>query len=119
MDFLTRDQILNAKDGAIETVAVPEWGGHIRVRSLSGAERDAFEASITERHGKRVDVNLDNFRARLVALCAVDDAGAALFYPSDVVLLGEKSAAALQRVFNVCQRLNGLTNEDVEELVKN
>jgi hypothetical protein len=35
------------------------------------------------------------------------------------LLLGEKSAAALQRVFEVGQRLSGLSDDDVEELAKN
>jgi hypothetical protein len=36
-----------------------------------------------------------------------------------VALLGEKSAAALQRVFEVGQRLSGLSDGDVEELAGN
>lgn len=119
MAVLTRDEILTANDKRSERVDVPEWGGEVIVRSLSGTERDAFEASITERRGRRVDVNLENLRARLVALCVVDEAGQTLFYPSDVALLGEKSASALQRVFNTAQRINGFSDQDVEELTKN
>lgn len=33
--------------------------------------------------------------------------------------LGRKSAAALDRVFAAGQRLNGLTNQDVDELAGN
>jgi len=117
--LLSRDQILTAADGQSERVMVPEWGGEVIVRALTGAERDAFEAALTERRGRRVEVRLENVRARLVAMCAIDEQGGALFYPSDVELLGQKSAAALQRVFEVCQRLSGLTDQDVEELAKN
>lgn len=117
--LLSRDHILNAADGQSERVMVPEWGGEVIVRALTGAERDAFEAALTERRGRRVEMRLENVRARLVAMCAIDEQGDALFYPSDVELLGQKSAAALQRVFEVCQRLSGLTDQDVEELAKN
>ncbi len=120
MAVLTRDQIMQADDLRTETVAVPEWGGEVIVKALTGRERDRFEASIAgERQGKRVKLDLENIRARFVAACVVDEAGQPLFYPSDVALLGEKSAAALQRVFEVGQRLSGLSDDDVEELAGN
>lgn len=120
MAILTRDQIMAADDLQTESVAVPEWGGEVIVKGLTGRERDAFEAALVAgRQGKRARLNLDNIRARFVAACVVDERGQALFYPSDVELLGEKSAAALQRVFEVGQRLSGLSDEDVEELAGN
>lgn len=120
MAVLTRDQIMAAEDLTTEIVPVPEWGGEVIVKALTGRERDAFEASIAgERSGRRVKMDLENVRARFVATCVVDEKGQPLFYPSDVALLGEKSAAALQRVFEAGQRLSGLTNDDVEELAKN
>jgi len=120
MAVLTRDQIMAAEDMQTEIVPVPEWGGEVIVKALTGRERDAFEASIAgERSGKRVKLDLENLRARFVAACVVDEKGQPLFYPSDVKLLGEKSAAALQRVFAVGQRLSGLSDDDVEELAKN
>jgi hypothetical protein len=117
--FLTRDEILAAQDIATEVVEVPEWGGAVRVRGLSGLERDELEASIVSRRGKHVDVNLINMRAKLVAKSMVDESGALLFSEEDVRALGKKSAGALQRVFEVAQRLAGLSDEDVEELTKN
>jgi len=40
--LLTRDEILKAEDIQYETVPVPEWapGGTVRVKTLSGEERD-------------------------------------------------------------------------------
>ena len=38
---------------------------------------------------------------------------------ADMEALGEKSAAALQRVFDVARRLSGMSESDVEELTKN
>lgn len=114
---LTRDQILEADDLERQEVEVPEWGGSVWVRSMTGLERDKFETTLT--NGKDKGVNLQNIRARLVGLCSVDDGGARLFTDDDVKLLGKKSAKALDRVFDVAQRLNGLRNEDVEELAEN
>lgn len=119
MALLTRDQILNALDMESQVVAVPEWGGDVMVKGLTGAERDAFERRIVEMRGKKTQVNLTNIRAKLVALCAVDKDGKRIFTDADVVALGGKSAAALDRVFTVAQKLSGLTTEDVDELEKN
>ena len=117
--LLTREAILQADDLPRELVEVPEWGGALYVRALTGAERDAFEQSIVETRGKNTRMNLRNIRARLVALTVVDEDGNRLFSDDDVEALGRKSAAALNRVFEVAQRLSGLRPEDVEELAGN
>lgn len=41
-----------------------------------------------------------------------------MFSDHEAEVLGEKSAAALDLLFTVAQRLNALTNADVEELGK-
>lgn len=126
MPILTKQQILDADDLQVETVEVPEWGGEVFVRGLSGTERDAWEQSIIDmkqaaarRNGAGLDYDFANFRAKLVARCIVDEDGQRLFGESEIGLLGRKSAAALDRVFTVAQRLSGLSSQDVEELTKN
>jgi hypothetical protein len=113
---MDRDAILKADDLVSEVVDVPEWGGKVRVRSLTGQERDAYEQSITRRRGTSIELNLVNARAKLIALTVVDDAGARVFADDDVVELGKKNATALNRVFEVAQRLSGLTEDDVKDL---
>lgn len=119
MPYLTREQILQADDLLLEDVEVPEWDGTVRVRGLTGAERDAFESEIVQLKGKKASLNTQNFRAKLVARSVVDEDGQRLFSDRDAQVLGQKSAAALQRVFEVAQRLSGLSETDVEELVAN
>ena len=119
MPLLTRDMILSANDRLTEVVDVPEWGGRVRVRSLTGAERDRLEQSAVETRGKSRELNMKNLRAKLVALSVIDAKGTRVFQDHDVALLGEKSAAALQRVWDVASRLSGLTEQDAEELAKN
>jgi hypothetical protein len=119
MPYLTREQILEVKDLQFEDVEVPEWGGTLRVRGLTGIERDRFEETILDQRGKNVKVKMTNLRARLVVLSVVDEQDQALFTQNDIGVLGRKSAAALQRVFNVAQRLSGFSDEDLEELAKN
>ena len=118
-NVLTRDQILSADDLKTETVSVPEWGGHVKVRTMTGAERDAYEARSLVKRGESRELNLVNMRARLAADTIVDNEGKRLFTESDVGALGGKSAAALDRVFGVAMKLNGMSKEDVDELAKN
>lgn len=117
--LLSREQIIGSDDRKTQDVAVPEWGGTVRVRALSGRERDAYEAGIVTLAGdgsKRV--SLENIRARLVSLSVVDDAGNRIFTDEDIVALGGKSASALERVFDVARKLSGLGEDDVEELAE-
>ena len=119
MTLLTKDQILGADDRDSVEVEVPEWGGAVRIAAMTAAERDAFEASMIDGKGKSDAKRLQNFRARFVASCIVDDDGNRLFSDKDIVALGKKSSAPISRLFDDCRKLNGMTDEDVEELEKN
>ena len=116
---LNKQAILEVNDIEIEQVDVPEWGGHVFVKGMTGLERDTFEASIVQQRGKDARVNLVNIRAKLAAATICDAEGIRLFNDKDVKALGKKSANALQRVFDVAQRLSGITEDDVDELADN
>jgi hypothetical protein len=117
---LTREQMLGAIDVQIESVFVPEWGGTVYVRSLQGKGRDQFEGSrVRIKADGKVELVHDNTRARLLALTVCTEAGALLFSEEDVAALGEKNAAALDRIFDVAQRLSSLRPQDLEQKVKN
>jgi len=113
---LTRENILQVKDITTELVEVPEWGGSVYVRGMTGTERDTFEASIVKLKGKGQSVDMSNIRAKLAAKSICDESGNLLFTDADIKELGKKSAGALQRVFEVAQRLSGIGDEDVAEL---
>lgn len=113
---LTRDAILGATDIETRSVEVPEWGGYVLVRGLTGRERDSFEQSLIETKGRNQKANLTNLRGKLVQLSVVNDAGAKVFSREDVDALSKKSTKALQRIVDVAQELSGLSEDDVEEL---
>lgn len=120
MDWLTKDQILAADDIQEEIVPVPEWGGKVLVRGLSGAQRDDYEASLQKGKGPNKEVNLRNARAKLVVLSVVHPTTRErIFSEHDVAALGTKSASALQRVFDAAARLSGLSKSDLDELTEN
>jgi hypothetical protein len=110
--FLNRDLILTQTDLPHRDLLVPEWGGTVRVRTMSGAQRDRFEAD----HLREPNSNL---RARLAAATICDERGEPIFTPADAEALGRTSAAALDRVFAAALELNKLRKEDVDALEGN
>ena len=100
-EYLSREQILAVQDCKIEEVDVPEWGGQVIVRTLTGEERDQYESSMFEVVGdganREVIPKMENLRATLAALSIVDEDSKRMFDVSEVHLLGQKSASALDR----------------------
>lgn len=112
---LSRASILAATDLEFRQVDVPEWGGSVWVRGLTGRERDRFELLMLPlAEGKTSDLS---FRAEVAAMGCVDWDGdsapttmpSPLFQPADVKQLGQKSAAALSRLVASILELSGLT----------
>ena len=123
MTNLTKDAILAAQDLKTESVKVPEWGGEVSVRTMTGTERDEVEAEtfLASGDAKSGDAKsrYRNLRARVLVRVLVNEKGERLFGDSDIEALGRKSTAAIDRLFAVAQRLNALTEQDVEALLKN
>ena len=117
-----RDLILAANDLPVsEPIPCPEWGADcvLHVRTLTGEERDAFEESCLQKQGKKRELTMRNIRAKLLCKAVCDESGKPVFRPGDEAALGKKSAKVLDRLFTAAQKMNGLTDEDVEDLAKN
>lgn len=123
--YLGRDAILKAAALRTEEVRVPEWADPesgadtVLVRELRGRERDEWEASLATLRGKQMVPDVANMRAKLAARVIVGADLEPVFTQTDVAALGELSAAALDRVFEVASRLSGLNPQDLEEMAKN
>lgn len=110
---ISRDEILALIELPWEKVDLP-GGKAVIVQGMTGTERDAFEASLVKRDGRR---NLGNVRARLAIKCIVDKPGGQrLFRENDVDKLGLIRVDVLQKVYAASQRVNGFSDEDVDEL---
>lgn len=107
-----KSQILAFDDLERVQVNVERWGVSVFVRTMTGSERDRFEAEY------RRD-ELKDFRAKLAVFTVCDVCGELLFTPADIPALAAKSASALQQIFDVALKLNAITKGDVEELEKN
>lgn len=113
---LDKAAIFAANDRKIEKVNVPEWGGDVYVRVMGGKDKDRFDTTFVSANGK---ANLANIRARLAVLTVCDANGQYLFDEGDAERLGDKSAVALDRIFEVARRLNGIGDSEIEDVAKN
>lgn len=120
-DAWTADQILAFDDSKTEDVVVPEWGGKsFQVRGLTSREKDSYEAGMRIKNDKgEYDINMTNYRAKLVAMTMIKADGSRLFEMIQVQALGGKSASAIGRLHAVAERLSGYEKGQVDALVKN
>lgn len=118
MTLLSKSAILAATDLKHEDVHVPAWGGTVRIRTMTGAERDEFRASIAASEGG-AGVPIGKFSAALLVAACVDESGARLFTAGDMAALQAKAAASLDAPAAVAMRLNGLGAGAVEAAEKN
>lgn len=113
--MLTKHQIFSANDTRIEKVSVPEWGGEVGIRVISGAARDqldVFLAGIVDAKGNVI--NPAGLRTKVCVLACCDDAGEPIFSEKDIPVLLEKNSVALDRVSDAAMKLNGLGKKAVE-----
>lgn len=108
--MLTRDQIQAADDVKTEDVSVPEWGGDVRVRTMTVADRLRMRDMKTD--------GVDGRVLWIIASCVAED-GSSLFEWADAEWLMNKSRAAIDRIYPVIERLNGLGAAAVERAEKN
>ncbi len=116
MSFLNSlDEILGIDDRPVVEFEVPEWNVTVRLRGMTGTDRDAFENHVTK-GGQEGSMNIVGMRAKMVAACLVNENGERIASTKDEAALGSKSAAALDRLFAKCMELNGMSKEDEEKL---
>lgn len=106
---LNKTAILAAGDIKLDKVTVPEWGGDVYLRTISGIDRDQFEEGYSEQKMK-------NFRARFLVLTLCDEKGDRLFTDAEVAELAKKSSLVLNRLFEKAWGFNAFTNEAVDDL---
>jgi hypothetical protein len=110
--MLNKESILKSQDLKTIDVKVPEWGGSIRIRTMTGIARQEYYRMTAS--GK--DGTPKNVMEALIVACAVDEAGNPIFATGDIKDLSNKSAIAISRVFEAAAELNGLTQKSVDNI---
>lgn len=119
-ELLSKDEIFGMDDIPMEEVVVPEWKNRkVLVCGLTAAAKNAYQASLVEIKGTSRKVRMENATAKLLVRTVVTRHRQPLFTESDIERLGTKSAAALERLAKVANRLSGMDEAENAELVKN
>lgn len=119
---LNINDILNVQDYKQERVEVPEWGGYVIIKTMTAEARDAYELSLLKMGDDGVVSGRDmsNVRAKLVAACTLGPDGKIMFKNADhVKALGAKNSKAVDRIYEACQELNKISDNEIEELAGN
>ena len=99
---LGRDDILKSEDIEYRYVDVPEWGGRLRIRSMTAAQAAEFS--------EQQEKGLKNNEAAvvLIRMSAVDESDELLFTNEDIKRLRKKSLRPIVRIQDAALELNGL-----------
>lgn len=121
--LVDRKNLLKRDDLKIRKVELGN-GDFVYVRQMTGRERDRFEQSLVKEVKVKGNIeyqrSLSDFRAKLAVVTICDEKGDLLLHPQDVTALSTSmSAAKLEKIVNVAQELNSITETDKEGLVKN
>lgn len=134
--FITKELLLSTQDElAIEKVelknAKGEVRGHVFVREMMSKAKDTWEASMRKEMpaigGARgaqpeLKMNLVDYRVKL-AICTLCDEKGVLLFSMDkptIKALGEKiSASNMEAIADAANKLNVITPEGQENVVKN
>jgi len=119
MAILNIKQILSADDLESQTMTIPEWGGEVIIRTMTEADRSKIEASVIQQNGSNQSVNMERYKVKIVVASLVDEEGKRLFTQKSIDALRQKSARPINRIVNAAQKLNGISDDDVEELMGN
>lgn len=109
--LLGRNAIASAQDRKEEIVEIPEWGGSVRVLTIVGGERVAFERAC--RANTKGDLTATELAAKAASLGIVDQDGRRVFDTEDALL--EKNPAILARILAAVFRVCSVGQEEVDE----
>lgn len=113
--LLSAADIFAADDLELTLVDVPEWGGSVYLRAMTGLERDTFETASLKYSNTKDPSFLRNFRAKFVLACVVDADGKPLFKENQLDKIASKSAKVLDRLSEKIQELSGIEKKKDKE----
>lgn len=108
-EYLTFTQIKEADDIATVDVEMPEWGGKVKVRSMTARERSLLHKLVSSQ-GDNFSIESANKFALLTGIVEPK-----LTQEEVELILSEKSGAAVERIVKAFNKLSGLSEEAVLE----
>ncbi len=108
--ILSVEDILSAPDLEEMIVAVPEWGGSVKIRSFS--KQRQLQMRKDSMNGNEVDSE------RMELLMFIEGVVEPKFTTAHIDALRQKSAVAMDRVLQAILKLGGLTPDEQGEIEK-
>lgn len=109
--ILTTDKILNApSDLAEDMVEVPEWGGWLRIRSLTAAEQAKVKQASIDLSGRTMTLIFAEMEKRQFEYGVVEPK----FTGQDVNVLFHRSGPSWRRVITALDKISGTTDDERE-----
>jgi hypothetical protein len=102
--FLTMADIEQVNDIVEETMEIPEWGGPVRIRSLTKAAQGRIRRKSTKRNGE-IDVDKSQMWLLLEGLVAPKVA------QKDFAVFYKRQTGVIDRILTAISRLSGITTE--------
>lgn len=105
--LLSVEDILNAKDSNEVVVEVPEWGGSVKVRSITKGTQQKLRESSTDKKG---EINA----SKLELLLFVYGLAEPQFTEGQIEQLKEKSSVAFDKVLQAIMEIGGFNVTQTE-----
>lgn len=115
--MLSRDSVLTASDATFSTVDVPEWGGQVRIRQLTGKQQEITNKINDAKCAE--PISFGGYAAAIVCYGCIDESGKRLFLDTDAKAIGERDASAVNRVALAIMKLSGATIEEQQAIEGN
>ena len=115
-----RERLLSKRSEiAVEAVHIDGDDSPYYVRRMRTRDRAAFDKAVSVKSGKKTEFTNADFRAKLLSFTVCDEKGERLFDASDVGLIADLPAVVVEPLVAAAAKLNGLTDDSVEEAAKN
>ena len=116
--IVNREDFRSRTERRYTSEPIPEFGD-VRIRSLTERERSGLEASQLTEEGAWSREDSVHMRVRWIVLCVVDQDGERIFADGDTRWLEQVDSAITNALFDSIRRHVGVSDQDVESLVKN
>jgi hypothetical protein len=114
--ILTADEIFAAKDIEERVVPVPQWGGAVRIRTLSQKQSSTLRKRAQRINPVTKQSELDN--EALEQMLFIEGVIEPQFTMADYGRLSDKSMAAVTTVLKAIMDASGFSSESVSEATK-
>lgn len=110
--YLTAEQILSADDFRYADVDVPEWGGTVRITTMSASQRDYLSRVVKDKGESEAT-------EYMLLMCIVDENGDRILKREHLEKLKKKNAAPITRIVKAIGELSGDKESNIESAEKN